>query len=48
MRKCLASGGYQNGVDAYMSPVRHSQPKDFGNGHTAPYAALFEQGDVNI
>ncbi|KAF3439967.1 hypothetical protein FNV43_RR18245 [Rhamnella rubrinervis] len=56
MRKCLARGGYQNGVDAYMSPVRHSQPKDWGNGHTALFEqvglqkilSLLESDDANV
>lgn len=48
MRKYIERGGFQNGVDASMSGLRHSQQKDIGNGHTAPFAALFEQGDVNI
>ncbi|KAH7519563.1 hypothetical protein FEM48_Zijuj08G0050300 [Ziziphus jujuba var. spinosa] len=43
MRKCFDRGGSQNGVDASMSPVRHSQPKDIGNGYKAPFSTLFEQ-----
>lgn len=46
MRSCLDRGGYENGfstADSSMS-VRHSYPRDIGNGQKAPVSTLFEQG----
>lgn len=44
--RCLDRGGSGNaftGLDSSMSPVRHSQLKDTGNGQKASIATLFEQ-----
>ncbi|XP_059458667.1 kinesin-like protein KIN-UB isoform X2 [Corylus avellana] len=46
MKMCLDRGGTGNafaGLDSSMSPVRHSQLKDLGNGQKASIATLFEQ-----
>ncbi|KAE7997035.1 hypothetical protein FH972_001705 [Carpinus fangiana] len=46
MKMCLDRGGTGNafaGLDSSMSPVRHSQLKDSGNGQKASIATLFEQ-----
>ncbi|XP_024176261.1 kinesin-like protein KIN-UB [Rosa chinensis] len=46
MRSCLDRGGAGNGystADSSMSSVRHSHPRDVGNGQKAPVSTLFEQ-----
>ncbi|KAM4104967.1 hypothetical protein ACJW30_06G198200 [Castanea mollissima] len=46
MRRCLersGPGNAYNGLDSSMSPFRHSQVKDSGNGQKASIATLFEQ-----
>jgi kinesin family protein 5 len=51
MKMCLGRGGTGNafsGLDSSMSPVRHSQLKDLGNGRKASIATLFEQGKGGV
>lgn len=51
MKMCLDRGGTGNvfaGLDSSMSPARHSQLKDSGNGQKASIATLFEQGKREI
>ncbi|TQD86035.1 hypothetical protein C1H46_028421 [Malus baccata] len=46
MRRCLDRGGSGNGftgIDSSAPSVRHSYPRDTGNGHKAPVSTLFEQ-----
>lgn len=48
MRRCLDRGGSGNGftgIDSSAPSVRHSYPRDTGNGHKAPVSTLFEQGN---
>lgn len=48
MKRYLDRGGSGNGfagLDSSMSPLRHPQHRDSGNGQTASIGTLFEQGN---